>query len=84
MNNGSIYVSMDVHARQCTIGLMDSNGEYYGSQEVTTSESSIIGYVTGLPDPKVLSLGVLFRGSELMAALHFSNTPSLRHPMGWL
>ena len=36
------YLGMDVHAKHCTLGQMDVNGDFSGYTEFPTSEQNII------------------------------------------
>ncbi|MES2568506.1 MAG: hypothetical protein V4710_00450 [Verrucomicrobiota bacterium] len=41
----TIFLSLDVHARHCVLGRMDSKGHYLGEERFKTSESELIRHV---------------------------------------
>lgn len=42
------YIAIDVHARQCVLGWMDSDGRYHNEWRVKTSESSLVRTVAAV------------------------------------
>jgi hypothetical protein len=53
----TIYLSLDVHARHCVLGRMDSRGRYLGEERFATSESQLIRHVARVEaQRKLLSL----------------------------
>ena len=55
--DNTTYISIDVHARYCVLGIMKPDGSYLGSTRFKTSERQLIRHVTAIEAPhKVVTL----------------------------
>ena len=51
-----VYLSIDAHARHCTLGMMNARGKFERTWTFTTSESELVRHVEGIEAKKILAI----------------------------